>query len=168
MPRCLIIAGPNGAGKTTFARRFLPKLGLLNFVNADLLAAGLSPLKPTAAQVAAGKLFLRELDRLAEARADFCFESTLSGLTYITRLHAWRAQGYDLEIIYLRVPDVRISLQRVAARVKNGGHDVPEADVRRRFIRSWQNFQSVYRPLASRTWIYDVSNLTPVLLQDLP
>lgn len=81
MPRCLIIAGPNGAGKTTFARRFLPKLGLLNFVNADLLAAGLSPLKPSAAQVAAGKLFLRELDRLAQDKTDFCFESTLSGLT---------------------------------------------------------------------------------------
>ena len=167
MPRCLIIAGPNGAGKTTFARRFLPKLGLLNFVNADLLAAGLSPLKPAAAQVAAGKLFLRELDRLALAQADFCFESTLSGLTYTTRLRAWRAQGYQLEIIYLRVPDVRISLQRVAARVKNGGHHVPEVDVRRRFVRSWQNFQTVYSSIADRTWTYDVSGPTPILLKDL-
>jgi predicted ABC-type ATPase len=166
MPRCLIIAGPNGAGKTTFARRFLPKLGLLTFVNADLLAAGLSPLKPAAAQVAAGKLFLRELDRLAESQVDFCFESTLSGLTYTTRLQTWRAQGFQLEIIYLRVPDVRISLQRVAARVKNGGHAVPEIDVRRRFVRSWQNFQFVYRPLADRTWTYDVSGLTPILLKD--
>ena len=164
MPRCLIIAGPNGAGKTTFARRFLPKLGVLNFVNVDLLAAGLSPLKPSAAQVAAGKLFLRELDRLAQARADFCFESTLSGLTYLTRLRAWRDQGYEIGIIYLRLPDVRISLQRVAARVKNGGHDVPEADVRRRFPRSWQNFLSVYRPVAHETWTYDVSGRTPVLI----
>jgi len=82
MPRCLIIAGPNGAGKTTFAREFLPHFGMWNFVNADLLAAGLSPLKPNAAQVAAGKLFLTELDRLAAAKADFCFESTLSGITY--------------------------------------------------------------------------------------
>lgn len=166
MSRCVIIAGPNGAGKTTFARRFLPKLGVLNFVNADLLAAGLSPLKPAAAQVAAGKLFLRELDRLAAARADFSFESTLSGLTYVSRLTAWRAQGYELSIIYLRVPHVRVSLQRVAARVKNGGHDVPEADVRRRFLRSWQNYLSIYRPLAHQTWTYDVGGRTPVLIKN--
>ncbi|HVU23471.1 MAG TPA: hypothetical protein VHE13_05045 [Opitutus sp.] len=83
MPRCLIIAGPNGAGKTTFAREYLPReAGVLHFVNADLLAAGLSPLDPSAARVAAGRLFLREIDRLAAAKADFAFESTLSGTTY--------------------------------------------------------------------------------------
>lgn len=164
MPRCVIIAGPNGAGKTTFARRFLPKLGVMNFVNADLLAAGLSPLKPAAAQVAAGKLFLRELDRLASTQADFSFESTLSGVTYAPRLGAWRDQGYEIGIIYLRVPDVRISLQRVAARVRNGGHDVPESDLRRRFLRSWQNYLSVYRPLAHQTWTYDVGGRVPRLI----
>jgi len=167
-PRCLIIAGPNGAGKTTFARRVLPNLGILHFVNADLLAAGLSPLKPSAAQVAAGKLFLRELDRLSEARADFCFESTLSGLTYLTRLRLWREANYEIHIIYLRVPAVSISLRRVASRVKNGGHDVPAADVRRRFVRSWENFQTLYRPLADQSWIYDVSGPTPKLINKLP
>ncbi|MCX6938853.1 MAG: AAA family ATPase [Verrucomicrobia bacterium] len=168
MPRCLIIAGPNGAGKTTFARRYLPKLGILTFINADYLASGLSPLKPSAAQVAAGKLFLRELDRLAAAQTDFCFESTLSGLTYVARLTEWKSQGYDLEIIYLRLPSVRISLQRVAARVKTGGHDIPEADVRRRFARSWQNFQTVYSPLAVRTWTYDVGGPEPVFITNSP
>lgn len=86
-PRCVIIAGPNGAGKTTFAREFLPKdAGILHFVNADLIAAGLSPLEPSAAQVAAARIFLEELVRLAAARIDFAFETTLSGRTYLERV----------------------------------------------------------------------------------
>jgi predicted ABC-type ATPase len=93
MPRCFIIAGPNGAGKTTFARTFLPRERMTRFLNTDLLAAGLSPLDPTAAQLAAGRLFLSELDRLAGARADFAFESTLSGLSYLPRLRRWRLEG---------------------------------------------------------------------------
>lgn len=168
MPRCLIIAGPNGAGKTTFAREYLPGFGIWHFVNADLLAAGLSPLKPEAAQIAAGKLFLKELDRLAFQQADFCFESTLSGRTYATRLHAWREQGYTIQLIYLKVATVRISLQRVAARVRNGGHHVPEADVRRRFVRSWINYQDVYLPLADSAWTFDVSDDKPILLEKHP
>ncbi|MDP3072021.1 MAG: hypothetical protein Q8N18_17145 [Opitutaceae bacterium] len=137
MPRCLIIADPNGAGKTTFAHTFLPRVDVRRFVNADLLAAGLSPLDPPAAQLAAGRLFLSELDRLAIAREDFAFESTLSGLGYLPRLRRWKRAGYRVEIIYLRLTDVRLSLERVATRVRAGGHDVPEADVRRRFPRSW-------------------------------
>ncbi|MEO6002341.1 MAG: AAA family ATPase [Opitutus sp.] len=122
MPRCLIIAGPNGAGKTTFARTFLPREGLTRFLNTDLLAAGLSPLNPPDAQIAAGRLFLSELDRLTSARADFAFESTLSGRGYVPRLKRWREHGYRVEIIYLKLADVRISIERVAARVKAGGH----------------------------------------------
>ena len=86
-PRCIIIAGPNGAGKTTFAREFLPKeAAVVNFVNADLIAVGLSPLRPELAALAGGRLFLAQLDRLARARADFAFETTLSGLVYLNRL----------------------------------------------------------------------------------
>src|SRR5258707_13563321 len=112
MPHCLIIAGPNGAGKTTFARTFLPQEHVSNFLNADLLAAGLSPLDPVAARVAAGRLFHSELDRLAAAREDFAFESTLSGLTYVSRLERWRRLGYRIEIIYLKLTDVRLCLTR--------------------------------------------------------
>ena len=83
-PVCLIIAGPNGAGKTTFAREFLPKeAGIMNFVNADLIAAGLAPLRPQSAAMEAGRMFVGEIDRLARARSDFSFESTLSGRSHI-------------------------------------------------------------------------------------
>lgn len=140
-PICLIIAGPNGAGKTTFAREFLPReAGILHFVNADLIAAGLSPLKPELAALAAGRLLLREVDRLASARVDFAFESTLSGLTYATRLKVWKAAGYRVEIVFLRLASVRLALRRIADRVRQGGHRVPPADVRRRFVRGWDNF----------------------------
>jgi predicted ABC-type ATPase len=165
-PRCIVIAGPNGAGKTTFARAYLPKTaGVLHFVNADLLAAGLSPLRPEAAALAAGRLFLSELDRLAEARADFAFESTLSGLTYVNRLREWRRAGYRLEFIFLKLPSVRLALRRVANRVRQGGHHVPRADVARRFVRGWENFTSHYRPLADHWEVYDNSRHPPELLE---
>ena len=102
-PRCIIIAGPNGAGKTTFAREFLPQAGVIHFVNTDLLAAGLSPLKPELAALKAGKLFLEELDRLAAARQDFAFESTLSGLAYAGRIKHWKNRGYQIEMVFLRL-----------------------------------------------------------------
>ena len=98
-PRCIVIAGPNGAGKTTFATEFLPKdAGIVHFVNADLIASGLSPLRPELAARAAARLVLAELDRLAKVRADFAFESTLSGVSYAARLERWKAAGYRIEI----------------------------------------------------------------------
>ena len=125
-PRCIIIAGPNGAGKTTFAREFLIKeAGVIHFVNPDLIASGLSPLRPELAALAAGRLFLRELDRLAKSRKKFAFESTLSGVTYLGRLKRWKAAGYRIEIVYLRIASPQIAFRRIAARVKQGGHNVP-------------------------------------------
>ncbi len=99
-PRCIIIAGPNGAGKTTFAQEFLPKYAkVVHFVNGDLIAGGLSPLSPESAAIAAGRLFLKELDRLAARRADFALESTLSGLGHVSHLKRWKKAGYRVEII---------------------------------------------------------------------
>jgi predicted ABC-type ATPase len=96
-PRCIVIAGPNGAGKTTFARRYLPEdAGVIRFVNADLIATGLSPLKPEVASIAAGRLVLQEIDRLAAERTDFSFETTFSGLTYLRRLQTWKRDGYRI------------------------------------------------------------------------
>ncbi|MBP6864043.1 MAG: AAA family ATPase [Candidatus Didemnitutus sp.] len=164
-PVCLIIAGPNGAGKTTFAREFLPhEGGILNFVNADLIAAGLSPLRPANAALAAGRIFLGELDRLAASGADFSFESTLSGLTYVERLKHWKSRGYRIEIVYLRLKTAEIAIKRIAERVKAGGHHVPTADVRRRFTRSQINFESIYRPLCDAWWLFDATAKPPILL----
>ena len=164
-PRCIIIAGPNGAGKTTFAREFLPKdAGVIHFVNADLLAAGLSPLNPDLAALKAGRLFLGEMDRLAGAREDFAFESTLSGLVYLSRIKRWKFAGYRIEIVFLRLTSVQLALRRIAARVKQGGHDVPRAAVRRRFDRGWKNFEAAYKPLAETWAVYDNSGDRPRLL----
>jgi predicted ABC-type ATPase len=161
-PRCIVIAGPNGAGKTTFAREFLPKdARVIHFVNMDLLAAGLSPLKPELAAVKAGKLFLQELDRLVVARLDFAFESTLSGLTYVNRLKHWKNIGYKIEIVFLRLASPQLALHRVAARVKQGGHQVARIEVLRRFDRSWKNFQAIYKPLADAWKVYDNSGDNP-------
>ncbi len=155
-PRCIIVAGPNGAGKTTFAREFLPREAkIVHFVNADLIAAGLSPLKPELAAMAGGRLLLRELDRLSAARADFAFESTLSGLTYATRIRQWKSAGYRIEIVFLRIDSVQLALKRIAGRVRQGGHNVPPVDVVRRFHRGWQNFQNTYRALADVWTVYD-------------
>lgn len=117
-------------------------------MNADLLAAGLSPLRPDLAAFSAGRLFLAELDRLAEARTDFAFESTLSGLTYLSRLKRWKAAGYRIEMVFLQLNSPELALRRIAARVKQGGHYVPPADILRRFSRGWHNFLSTYRLLA--------------------
>jgi predicted ABC-type ATPase len=168
-PRCIIIAGPNGAGKTTFAREFLPReAGIMRFVNADLIAAGLSPLKPELAAVAAGRLLLGELDRLAAAREDFAFESTLSGLAYAGRIKEWKDAGYRVEIVFLKLASVTLALRRIADRVKQGGHHVPAADVRRRFERGWKNFETTYRELADAWAVYDNSGETSQLIQEGP
>jgi predicted ABC-type ATPase len=168
-PKCIIIAGPNGAGKTTFAREFLSKeVGVVHFVNPDLIASGLSPLRPELAALAAGRLFLRQLDQLARGKSDFAFESTLSGLTYLNRLKRWKRAGYRIEIIYLRIPSPRLAFRRIAARVRQGGHDVPRADVIRRFTRSWKNFAKHYRLLANAWSVYDNSTAVPRLLEHGP
>ena len=117
--RCLIIAGPNGAGKTTFAREFLLKdTNVIHFVNADLIAAGLSALRPEIAAVTAGRVFLAELDRLAAARASFAFETTFSGRSYVARLAGWKLAGFRIEIAYLKIDSPQIALKRIASRVK--------------------------------------------------
>ena len=168
-PRCIVIAGPNGAGKTTFAKEFLPKeAGVVHFVNADLIASGLSPLDPNLAGRTAGRLVLEELDRLAHGRKDFAFESTLSGRTYVQRLKNVKLAGYRIEIIFLCLPSPQVALRRVAMRVRQGGHDVPRHEVVRRFERGWKNFHAVHRSLADTWSVYDNSEDIPRLLEEGP
>jgi predicted ABC-type ATPase len=165
----MIIAGPNGAGKTTFAREFLlHETDVTHFVNADLIAGGLSPLRPELAARQAGRLVLMELTRLAKAREDFAFESTLSGRTYLRLLNRWKAAGYRIEIVFLSLPSVQLALHRIATRVRQGGHDVPRTDVLRRFDRSSRNYPTLYRPLADAWAVYDNSGNAPTLLEEGP
>lgn len=165
-PLCVVIAGPNGAGKTTFARRYLPEgADVVHFVNADLIAAGLSPLDPRLAAARAGRLVLQEIDRLVVGRVDFAFEMILSGLGYARRIRAWKGVGYRVEMVYLKLRSNRLALRRIAARVREGGHDVPRSDVIRRFGRGWVNFERVYRPLADAWAVYDNSGQEAQLLE---
>lgn len=168
-PRCIIIAGPNCSGETTFAREFLPReTNVIHFVNADLIAGGLSPLHPELAAWQAGRPALTELSRLTKAQKSFVFESTLSGRTYLRLLHRWKADGYRVEIVFLSLSSVHLALQRIAARVRQGGHNVAHADVRRRFQRGWENFQRLYSPPADKWSVYDNSGNTPLLIEESP
>jgi predicted ABC-type ATPase len=138
---------------------------MIHFVNADLIATGLSPLRPELVARRAGRLVLAELSRLVKERQDFAFESTLSGRTYVRLLSRWKEKGYQIEIVFLKLASVDIALQRIAARVRQGGHDVPRGDVIRRFDRSWNNFLTLYRPIAHSWAVYDNSRDVARLLE---
>lgn len=163
--KILIIAGPNGAGKTTFAREYLPhEAACPDFINADLIAAGLSPFQPEAASLRAGRLVVEEIRGRVRQRRSFAFETTLSGLSYARQIPAWRAAGYGVQLIFLQLPSVELALARIAARVSQGGHSVPDTVVRRRFLAGAQNFRSVYRTLVNHWLLYDNSGDRPDLI----
>lgn len=163
--RILIIAGPNGAGKTTFAEEFLPReAGCPDFINADLIARGLSPFAPEKAAFEAGKIMLAQIAARLKAGKSFAFETTLSGMGYAQRIPRWRAAGYHVKMIFLSLPSVELALARIRARVAQGGHNVPEAVVRRRFGRGIQNFEQVYKQRVNSWALYDNSDKTPRLI----
>lgn len=160
-----IIAGPNGVGKTTFAREFLPNYAdCKNFVNADLIAQGMSPFSPEAAAFRAGRLMLQEIDLFVRRRVNFGFETTLSGRGHLNLIRHLKDRGYEAHFFFLWVPTVELALSRVRGRVLEGGHDVPEVVVRRRFDRSIRNFLSHYRHLADSWTLFDNSEATPVVI----
>lgn len=165
--KILIIAGPNGAGKTTFAQAFLPnEADCPNFVNADLIAAGLSPFQPDRAAFRAGRLMLEEIHAHVRRGDSFAFETTLSGRVYASLIPRWRAAGYRVKLFFLRLPSVELAIARVKQRVREGGHDVPEAVIRRRFEAGLRNFDILYRPLVDEWALYDNANLDPILLEE--
>ncbi|HEY5909651.1 MAG TPA: zeta toxin family protein [Verrucomicrobiae bacterium] len=164
-PCCYIIAGPNGAGKTTFATEFLPHYtNCRNFINPDLLARAFSPFDPGAGMLRAGRTVLERIAEFTGARADFAFETTLSGRTYVPLLRKMRATGFRLHMFYLRIPSPELALLRIRYRVQSGGHDVAEADVRRRFTRTLANLFRLYRPLLHTLSLFDNSSETPRLI----
>jgi predicted ABC-type ATPase len=164
-PNLYIIAGPNGAGKTTFAREFLPNyVKCLEFVNADLIAGGLSPFAPERASIQAGRIMLEQIHSLADKEKDFGFETTLSGRSYLPFLTDLKKQGYQIHLFFLWLRDVKIALDRIASRVRNGGHNIPNPVIRRRFKKSLTNFLKLYRPLLNSWAIFNNSSDSPQMI----
>lgn len=164
--RVIIIAGPNGAGKTTFARSFLPEeAGLPRFINADAIAAGLAAFAPETAAIRAGRLMLEEI-ALCAARGDsFAFETTLSGVGWLSHIRQWRKQGYRVSLYFLSLPNPEAAIERVELRVQQGGHNIPEPVIRRRFASGSANFQHHYKLAVSDWMLYDNSGAEPLLLE---
>ncbi|MBX3176101.1 MAG: zeta toxin family protein [Candidatus Hydrogenedentes bacterium] len=152
MPRVYVIGGPNGAGKTTAATALFPDaLRCPEFVNADAIAAGISPFRPESVAMEAGRIMLSRIRRLASDQQDFAFETTMASRSFAPFLRACREQGYTVHLLFvwLRTPD--LAIERVARRVAAGGHHIPDDVVRRRYVRGMRNFLNLYAPLA-RTW----------------
>ena len=157
-PSVVVLGGPNGAGKSTAAPRLLRgALSVDEFVNADTLARGLSAFQPERAAVEAARVMLGRFQELVRTRKSFACEATLASITLAGHLVRWRALGYRIHVVFLWLPTVELALQRVAARVEAGGHDVPEDTVRRRFDRGRRRFFGTYMPLADRWRLYDAS-----------
>jgi predicted ABC-type ATPase len=163
--RIIIIAGPNGAGKTTFAREYLLKEAHCpDFINVDLIAAGLSPFEPDRAAIQAGRLMLSEIQRRVRKHASFAFETTLSGHVYARMIPEWRNAGYQVRLLFLGLPNPDVAISRVAMRVAQGGHNVNSAVIRRRFDAGVRNFQDIYKYLVDKWEWYDNSGNTPRLI----
>ncbi len=164
-PNCYIIGGPNGAGKTTFAMRHLPRItGCDNFVNADMIAQGLSPLNPEKAQWAAGRLFLNEIRKHITEKKDFAFETTLSGRGYVQVLKKLRAESWRIVLFFLWIPSAEFSKERVLERVEHGGHNIPDTAIARRYPRTIKNLFELYAPLCDELFFYDNSEPEPELI----
>jgi predicted ABC-type ATPase len=166
MKRILIIAGPNGAGKTTFAMEFLPReAGIESFINADLIAAGLSPFNPDGLAVKAGRIMLELIDDKVRLGESFAFETTLSGKSYLSRISDWRAQGYRVDLFFLFLPNPEQAIERVARRVLNGGHFIPEPVIRRRYEAGLRNLKSAYKDAVDSWTVFDSSGSKPVIIE---
>jgi len=142
MKKVIIIAGPNGAGKTTFARNFLPKEAqTYQFINADLIAAGLSPFNPDLAAFKAGRIMLSEIEAVSLSGHNFAFETTLSGVHYLTQIKRWQNLGYTVKLWFIKLSTSELAIERVKSRVKQGGHDIPHETILRRFTSGLKNIE---------------------------
>jgi predicted ABC-type ATPase len=164
-PTVYVIAGPNGAGKTTFANEFLPDfVNCREFLNADLIAAGLAPFAPETQNFRAGRLLLERIKELKRAKRDFGFETTLAGRSYVPMLKEMKKNGYRITLFFLWLPSAEMAIARVKNRVLQGGHSVPEPVIRRRFDSGIQNLFRLYMPGLDEWWIYDASRLPPKIV----
>ncbi len=162
-PHILIVGGPTGSGKTTLALEYANEFGL-PYIGADAIAAALNPRDPATAQIAAARQFINDLEEHVSQQRSFVCESTLSGLTMRNFIASARNAGYSIGTAFLFVDSADVCVARVAQRVRAGGHDVPEPDIRRRFRRSIRNFWTIYRGLAD-DWVLLYNGIT--MLQDV-
>lgn len=160
-PICYVISGPNGAGKTSASLGILPRLDCLEYVNADAIAAALSPFQPERSAMEAGRMMLQRINELAAKQVDFAFETTLASRSFAPFLKQRKAEGYQVVLSYFYLENPELAVSRVAERVLAGGHNIPEGDIRRRYTRSLKNLKSLYLPLADAWEIYDNSGKEP-------
>lgn len=165
MPHLILIAGPNGAGKSTSAPGILRgALEVSQFVNADTIALGLSGFEPERAALQAGRVMLTRLHQLADDREDFAFETTLSSKTFAPWIERLKNDGYRFHLVFLTLPSPELSIERVAERVRMGGHNVPAATIRRRYRGGIRNFFGMYQKLADGWRVYDNTETAPRLI----
>jgi predicted ABC-type ATPase len=158
MREIIMLAGPNGAGKTTFANEYLPDVEEdLAFVNADEIAREpvMIAVPDSQKDFYAGRLMLQRIDELVASRVEFMFETTLATLIYARKVPLWRSYGYTVALIYLRLPDVEHSIMRVQRRVDAGGHGIPENIIRRRYAKSAEYLENVYKPVVDEWYTWD-------------
>jgi len=164
-PTVYVIAGPNGAGKTTFAREYLPSfVQCKEFLNADLIAAGLAPFAPETQNVRAGRLLLERIQELSQEKVNFGFETTLAGRGYVKTLTEFKQRGFRIWLFFLWLPNVELAESRVATRVAQGGHHVPSTDIRRRYYAGLKNLFQLYRPVVDDWYLYNAAQLPPELV----
>lgn len=162
MPNLYIIAGCNGAGKTTASYTILPEiLDCKEFVNADNIAAGLSPFNPERVALEAGRIMLSRIHDLLEERADFAFETTLSTRSYVSLIKDAKEKGYDVTLLYLWLDSPDHAIKRVAKRVAKGGHHIPDDVVKRRYYRGIKNLIQLYTPLCDKWLVFDNMDVEP-------
>ena len=163
MPNVIVIAGPNGAGKSTLAPYLLrDTFGILEYVNADTIAEGLSAFAPENASFEAGRVMLARLKALAADGQDFAFETTLASRSYAKWLRQLQSDGYRFSLVFLWLRHVETAIERVNARVRLGGHSIPEETIRRRFERGRRNLFELYLPLADAWRIFNAAPLEPI------
>ena len=166
-PNLYIIAGPNGAGKTTASYNLLPGvLHCTNFVNADEIAHGLSPFAPETVPVQAGRIMLERIEELLPQGVDFAIETTLATRSYVQLVRRAQALGYKVHLIFFFLENEEQAIQRVAQRVSNGGHDIPEDDIRRRFKRGIYNLIHLYMPICDSVLVYNNAHGDAILVSE--
>lgn len=165
MPNLYIIAGCNGAGKTTASYTVLPELLNCNeFVNADNIAAGLSPFNPESVAFEAGRIMLQRIDELLNRGVDFAFETTLSTRSYVSLVKRARQKGYEVTLLFFWLSSPEMAMERVAKRVSKGGHNIPADVIERRYYRGIRNLVSLYIPLCDKWLIANNTDLGAVFV----